>query len=214
MQTAWQKKLAQEIRIHRSCTSGHTRPWCILTPTSCTRDPHTPILHKCSYRILLRRSWHKHLGQEIRIQRSFTSGPTGSWCKPPGRDFAQEIRIQRSWTSGHTRARSWCKGRYAQEARIQRSCTSGPTGSCWGDLAHRHLAQEILIQWSCTSGPRGSWYRDPDTDILHKRSSYSDLAQVALEAADAEILTQTWHPLFPTKKTPKHGVGSLAGIIA
>ena len=25
--------------------------------------------------------------------------------------------------------------------------------------------------------------------------------------SDAEILTQTWHPLFPTKKTPKWLVG-------
>ena len=60
----------------------------------------------------------------------------------------------------------------------------------------------------------------PDRGILDKRSEYRDLAQVALEAADteiltqtfaevvlldsdAEILTQTWHSLFPIKKTPK-----------
>ena len=65
---------------------------------------------------------------------------------------------------------------------------------------HRHLTQEVLIHRSCTSAsnrnPRAEIlhkcpYRilgDPDTDIIHKRSSYTDLAQVLLQDSVVEIL--------------------------
>ena len=176
----------------------------IPTQTSCTRDPHTEILHKWSYyRILAQRSW-----------KSDTRDP--------------HTEILHKWSYRILMQRSW----------------------------QRHLAQEILIQRSCTGGPRGSSYRHPDSNILHKRSSYSDLAQVvllqdlgaeilkerykrpayrdlaqvALEAADAEVLTKTscrssttgfWCTDLDTdlastisnKKTPQHCLGSLAGII-
>ena len=48
------QRYAQKIRIQRSCTSSPIED--ILTQTPCARDPHTPILHKRSCRILLRRS--------------------------------------------------------------------------------------------------------------------------------------------------------------
>ena len=89
MQRSWKRDLAQEILVQRSCTSSLTGSWCrdrdtetliyrdlaqvviqdpdaeILTQRSYTRDPHREILHKWSYRILLRRSWRKHLAQEM-----------------------------------------------------------------------------------------------------------------------------------------------------
>ena len=273
MQRSWQRDLAQEIHIQRSCTRGPTGSWCrhpareildkrstyralaqevlqdpdadILTERSWTRDPHTEILHKRSYRILMQRSWQRDLAQEIHIQRSCTSGPTGSWCREPDReildkrssyrDLAQvvleaphtdiptqtsctrdphteilhkwsyyRILAQRSWKSDTRDPHTEILHKWSYRILMQRS---------W----QRHLAQEILIQRSCTGGPRGSSYRHPDSNILHKRSSYSDLAQVvllqdlgaeilkerykrpayrdlaqvALEAADAEVLTKT-----------------------
>ena len=188
VQTSCQRDLGQEIHIQRSCTRGPTGSWCrhpdreilhkrftyrdlaqvvleILTEKSCTRDPHTEILHKRSYRILMQTSWQRDLGQEILIQRSCTRGPTGSWCWDPDR----EILHKRS--------------------TLQRSCTSGPTGS-WC----RHHDREILDKRSarsCTRGPTGSWCRHHDRGILHKRSTYRDLAQVGLEAPHTDIPTQT-----------------------
>ena len=83
MQRSRYRDLAQEIRIQRSCASGPTGSWRrdpdrkildngsayrdfaqvvlqdpdaeILTERSGTKDPHTQILHKWSYMILLRR---------------------------------------------------------------------------------------------------------------------------------------------------------------
>ena len=312
-QTSWQRDLAQEIRIQRSCTSGHTRSWC--------RDPDTDVHKRSADRdlaqvVLQRRSWHRHLAQEILIHRSCTSaptgfcwgdlkhlareilvfgtnGPTGSWCRHPDReilhkrpayrDLAQvvlqdpdaDIVTERSCTRDpHTPILRKCSYRilgdldtdilhkrssytdlaqevlqdsaeeilntlrkrssyrdlaqvaiqdpdaevltqiYAQEIRVQSSCTSSHTEevltqtSCARDphtpilrkcfyrilvrrFWHGHFAQEILIQWSCTSSPRGSWYKHPDTDILRKSSSYSDLAQaVLLQDLGAEILKE------------------------
>ena len=139
-------------------------PQKFLTQRSCARCPYSSA--SCPIQTLVRRSWQRDLGQEIRVQRSCTKRilMQTSWQ----RDLAQEIRVQKSCASGHTR--SWCRDseiltqRYAQEIRIQRSCTSGPTGFCWGDL---------------------------DTDILHKRSWYTDLAQVLLQDPAEETLTQT-----------------------
>ena len=184
----------------------------ILTKRYCTRDPHTEILYKRSYRILVQTSWQRDLAQGIRIQRSCTSSLTEeiltqkpctrdphteilhkrscrilmqtSWQ----RDLAQEILIQRSCTSDLLR-RSW-HGHLAQEILIHRSCTSAPTGFCWRDL--KHLVQEILIQRFCTRSPTGSWRRHPDREILQKRSAYRDLAQVVIQDPDAVILTQRY----------------------
>ena len=104
------------------------------------------------------RSCTRDPGAEISHKWSYRTLIQTSWQ----RDLAQEIHIQRSCTSGHTR--SWRRvltQRYAQEIRVQqRSCTSSPVGSCWGDL---------------------------DTDILHKRSSYTDLP-VLLQDPGEEIL--------------------------
>ena len=72
-----------EILTQRSCTSGSTEilhkwrwSYSILKQRSwqrsCTRDPHTEIWHKRSYRILMHKSWHRNLAQEIRKQRSCT----------------------------------------------------------------------------------------------------------------------------------------------
>ena len=51
------------------------------------------------------------------------------------------------------------------------------------------VAISDFIQRSCTRGPTESWCRDPDKEILHKRSPYRDLAQEVLQDPDAEILT-------------------------
>ena len=59
---------------------------------------------------------------------------------------------------------------------MQRSCASRPTGSC---CRQRDLAQEI-----CAS----SHTEQILTDILHKRSSYTDPAQVLLQDSAEEIL--------------------------
>ena len=137
----------------------------ILTQTFLTRDPHIPISHKCSYRIRLRRSWHRHLAQENLIQRSCKSGPTGSWCKDLDTDILRR--------DPHTEILHKC----FHSILLRRS---------W----HRHLAPEILIQWSCTSAPKGSCWGDPNTDTL-QRSSYRDLAQVLLQDPAEKILTHT-----------------------
>ena len=112
----------------------------------------------------MQRAWKRDLAQEIRIQRSCTSSPT------------EEILTRTSCTRDpHTPILHKCSYR----SLLRRS---------W----HRHLAQEIPIQWSCASGPTtGSWCRDPARETLDKRPAYRDLAQVALEAADAEILKKT-----------------------
>ena len=143
-----------------------------------TRDPHTEILHKWSYRILMQRSWQRHLAQEILIQRSCTGGPRGSSYRHPDSNIL------------HKRS------------------------------SYSDLAQVVLLQ-------------DLGAEILkerYKRPAYRDLAQVALEAADAEVLTKTscrssttgfWCTDLDTdlastisnKKTPQHCLGSLAGII-
>ena len=197
MQRSWNRDLAQEILVQRSCTSGPTGSWCthpdreisrkrsayrdlaqvvlqdpdaeilarkksahrdpvrqdpveeILTQTSCTRDPHTPILHQCSCGILLRRSWRKHLAQEILIHRSCTSGALeapdtaqASCTRDPHtvilHKSAYRILVRRSW-----------QGHLAQETPIERSCIQDP-------------AEEILPQTSCI--------RDPHTPILHQCS--------------------------------------------
>ena len=49
------------------------------------------------------------------------------------------------------------------------------------------VAISDVIQRSCTRGPTESWCRHPDREILHKRSSYRDLAQEVLEHLDADI---------------------------
>ena len=130
------------------------------------------------------------------------------------RDLAQEvlqdpdadIMTERSWTRDpQTEILHKCS------FRILGDLDKDPHTPILHKCKNHAQAQEILIQSSCTSGPRGSSYRRPDSDILHKRSSYSDLAQVALEAADAEILTRTWHPRFPTRKHRNTVWGLLPG---
>ena len=109
-----------------------------LTERSCTRDPHTEILHK---------------------------NPTESCCRHPDKEILHKRSI------------------YRDPAQV---VLQDPKRS-W----HKHLAHKILTHRSCTSAPTGSCWRDPDTDILHKKFSYSDLAQVALEPPDTDIPTQT-----------------------
>ena len=102
MQRSWQRDLAQEIHIQRSCASGHTRSWC--------RD----MRKRSAYRdvaqvVLLRRAWRRHLAQEILIHRSCTSPSTG-FCWGDLKHLAHEILIQRSCASGPTTG-SWCRHR-------------------------------------------------------------------------------------------------------
>ena len=193
--------LVQEILIQRSCTRGPTGCWCrhpdreILHKRSADRDlaqvllrilgdldtdilhkrPHTPILHKCSYRIL------GDLDTDILHKRSSYTDLAQVVLQDPAeqiyRDFAQVVLLRRSWHR-----------HLAQEIVIHRSCTSASTGFCWGDL--QHLAQEVRIQISRTRGPTGSWRRHPDREILHKRSSYRDFAQEVLQDPDADIMTE------------------------
>ena len=219
MQTSWQRDLAQEVHIERSCTSGPTTG-------SWRRDPEREILDKRpAYRdpaqvVLLRRSWRRQLAQKILIHRSCTSAPT-VFCWGDLKHLAQQILIQSSCTRGPTG--SWCR-HHDREIFDKRS-------------ADRDLGQEIRANRSCTSAPRilcasaptaSCW--DPEREILDKRPAYRDLAEVALEAADAEILTKTscrsgsagfWRrdpdtdlaSTIPNKKTPQHCLGSLAGKI-
>ena len=70
------------------------------------KDPDTEILHKWSYRILTQAV------QRTLIQRSCTSGPTGSWYK-----WSKRILIQRSWARSCTNANKWCK-----RILMRRSC--------------------------------------------------------------------------------------------
>ena len=208
---------AEIVRVHRSKCSENCDFWFhtkilhevlqdpgadILTERSCTRDPHTEILHK-------RSAFH--------IQRSCPSGPTGSWCRHHDRDLAQEICRQRSCTKGPTG--SWCR-HHDREILHKRSADRDPaqeilqdpdadimTERSWTRDPHteilhkwsyrilmqrawqRDLAQEIHIQRSCTRGPTGSWCRH-DREILDKRSADRDLAQEALQDPDADIMTE------------------------
>ena len=211
-----------------------------MTERSCTRDPQTEILHKCSYS---RRSWHRHLTQKVLIHRSCTSAPAG-FSSGDSEHLAQEILMHlQDLDAKILTQRSCARDPYTEwsyKILVQRSSHRDThKRSAYRDLAqvvllrrswHRHLAQEILIHRSCTSAPTGSCWGDPDTDILHKKFSYRDLAQVALEAADAEILLKTscrsgttgsWcrdpdtdlASTISKKKTPQHCLGSLAGII-
>ena len=151
--------------------------------TSGPKDPHTEIRrqiwHKLSSRILIQWS------NRIPIQRSCTSGRTGSWHKrskePWYRDLVQVV--------------------------LQDPDTSGPKGSSYRDperdlalvLLHTEIlhkwsyriptqaVQRILIQRSCTSGPTRSWYKWSKM-ILIQRSWNRDLAQVAVQDPHREIL--------------------------
>ena len=132
-------------------------------------------------------SRQRDLAQEIRIQRSCTSASTG-FCWGDLKHLAQEILIHKS-SYRILMQTSWQRD-LTQEipahTDLAQVLLQDPRRSC-----HRHLAQEILIHRSCTSAPTGSCWGDPHTDILHKKFSYSDLAQVALEAPDTDIPTQT-----------------------
>ena len=180
------RHLAQEIRIQRSCTSGHTRSWCrdpdreirhkrstyrdlaqavrqdpeadYMTERSCTRDPHTEILHKCPYRILgdpdtdiiHKRSSYTDLAQVLlqdSVVEILNTLRKRSWY----RDLAQEVLQD-------------------PDAHIQteRSCT-------------RHPHTEILHKWSYKILMQRFWHRNK-----HKRSAYRDLAQVV-------PLRRFWH---------------------
>ena len=119
-----------------------------------------------SREMLMQRSWKRDLAQEILVQRTCTRVPTGSWCRDPEREILDKRPADRDPQGSYIQDpdAEILAQKYAQEICTQRSCTSSFTGSCWGD---------------------------PDTDILHKRSSYSDLAQVGLRDPAEEILTQT-----------------------
>ena len=196
-------------------------------------------LQRSFFLVLLRRSWHRHLAQEslihrpcastpILLQWSCTSGPRGPWYRHPDTSCARDPHtvILHKWSYYRILAqRSW-KRDLGQEIRRQRSCASGITGSwrrdpdintlhkrsSYTDLSqaplqdprrswHRHLAQEILIQWSCTSSQR----------LLMQKSRQRHLAEVVLQDSDAEILTRTWHPRFPTRKHRNTVWGLLPG---
>ena len=212
-QTSWQRDVAQEILIQRSCTRGPTGSWCrhhdreildkrssyrdlaqeirqdpdadILTERCCTRDPHTEILHKRSHRILMQTSWHRDAAQEILIQRSCTSGPTGSWCRDPDREILDKRSADRDLAQEVPQDPG-------ADIMTERSCTRDLHTEILRKRSYRILmqtswhAQEILIQRSCARGPAGPWCRDPDREILHKRSSYGNLAPV-IQDSDADI---------------------------
>ena len=159
------------------------------------QDPDTEILHKWSYRVLTQAV------QRTLIQRSCTSGPTGSWYK-----WSKRILIQRSWARSCTSATTYrdlaqvvlqdpnTSGPKDPDTEIlykwsykiliqvvQNACTSGWKGSWYGSF------KSILIQRSCKSGPTGPWYKwskRPDTEILHKCPHNRDLVQVLLQDPD------------------------------
>ena len=130
------RDLAQEIRMQKTW-------W--------TRDPHTEILHKRSYRILMQRSRQRSctrdLAPEIRTQRSCASGPkrswsctrgpTGSWCRGP----RTGILHKRSWD--RDLAHEVLQDPAAEIPR--RSYTSGSR-----ETLHKS-SYRILIQRFCTA---------------------------------------------------------------
>ena len=143
----WHRHLTQKILIHQSSTGFC---WGDLK-VPCTRNPHTEILHKRSYRTLMQTSWHRDLAQEILIQRPCTRGPTGSWCKHPAHD--REILHKRS--TYRDLARVALQDPDA-DIMTERSCTKDPQTEILHKCSYRILG-------------------DLDTDILDKRSSYTDL---------------------------------------
>ena len=121
--------------------------------------------------------------------------------------------------------RSW-RGRLAQEILM---CYRILKQRSW----HGHIAQGVLIQRSCAKGPTNSWQRSwhrscasGSREILRKwshrfltqRSSERDLAQeIRIQSCTAACLCTCCFAVIylasTTKKTPKHCLGSLAGII-
>ena len=144
------KDLAQEVLENPDAD--------ILKP--CTRDPQTEIVHKRSYRILMQTSSQRDLAQEIRIQRSCARGPTGSWCRDPDREILHKRSAYRDLAQEVLQD---------PDADIM-TCTRDP---------HR----EILRKRSCRILMQRSWQRD---QVLHKRSSYGDLAQEVIQDSDAD----------------------------
>ena len=153
------------------------------------RDPHTEILHKRSYRILMQTSWQRDLAQEIHVQRSCTSGPTGSWCRHHDREILHKRSADRDLAQVVLQD-------LGAEIRTERSCTRDPQTEILRKWYYRILVQGSVTRASCTRdphrviahGPTGSCCSDPDADILH-RFSYRDLAQVLLQDPAEKILT-------------------------
>ena len=135
------------------------------------RDPDTEILHKWSYRVLTQAV------QRTLIQRSCTSGPTGSWYK-----WSKRILIQRSWARSCTSATTY---RDLAQVVLQDPNTSGPKDPDteilykWSYKILIQVVQNdphtgILRQRSCTSATTGSWYKwSKRIRILKQRSCTS-----------------------------------------
>ena len=181
MQTSRQRDLGQEILIQRFCTSVPTGSWCRDPDReiSCTRDPHTEILHK--------RSTYKDLAR----------GHTGSWCRDPDReilhkrssygDLAQQFHIQRSCTRGPTG--SWCRHHDREILHKRSTCR---------DLAQEVLQDpdvdiltEILHKSSADRDLAQVVLQDPDADIMTERSCTRDPQRSCTSSLTEENLTQT-----------------------
>ena len=144
--------------------------------TSGPKNPHTEILrqilHKLSSRILIQWS------NRIPIQRSCTSGRTGSWHKrskgPWYRDLVQVV-LQDPDTSGP-------KGSWHRDPERDLALHTEILHK-WSYRIPTQAVQRIPIQRSCTSGPTRSWYKWSKM-ILIQRSWDRDLALVLLQDPD------------------------------
>ena len=172
----------------------------IMTERSCTRDFQTEISHKRSYRIPMQTSWHRSCTRDLQTEILRKRSYRILMQTSWQRDLGQEIRRQIL---------------HKRSYRILGDLDKDPHAP----ILHNQVV--LLLR---------SWRRDPERAILDKRPAYRDLAQVALEAADAETLTKTscrssttgfWctdphtdlASTISNKKTPQHCLGSLAGII-
>ena len=119
---------------------------------------------------------------QILIQRSSTSGTTGSKYK-----WSKKVVLQHPEEDPGSRYNWSKKGPDTSRFLIQRSCTSGRSYRILVQVVQKDPNTEILHRWSYPI--QGSWYRDPETEVLHKWS-YKILIKVVEEDPHTEILGQ------------------------
>ena len=152
----------------------------------------------------MQKFWHRDLAQEVRVQRSCTSGPiTGFWHRIPekhilDKDPHTEILHKLSYRT--LTQTSWQRDlapgiRYRSLAPVVIQNLDAETLTQTYGMHKRianetDLGQEIRIESSCASGPTGSWCRHPEKEILHKRSADRDLAPMVLKDFGAQIRTE------------------------
>ena len=153
-QRFWHRHFAEEILIHRSCTSAPTGPR-QRDPKHVVQAPRAEILHQRSHRTLTQKCWHRDPAREIRRKNILHKVIQGldaeilAQKKSAHRDFAQVV---------------------LQDICVRRSCTRALAGPCWGDTKTPHKRS------SCTDLAQGA----PDQRFLIQRSRHRRLAQEIL----------------------------------